>query len=135
MSDRSARGAARFRSATPVLRCADYPRAREHYTRVLGFKVTEEGGEPPRFGILERERAVLYLDSWHGGPAPDRSGWDVYFHIDDLDSLFDAYREAGAEIVRTIETTVYGMREFEVLDPDGNRLCFGEDAEPEEKQA
>ena len=113
-----------------MLRCADYPRAREHYTQVLGFAVTEEGGEPPRFGIVQRDRAVVYLDSWNGGPAPGRSGWDAYFHVDDLDGLFQAFEAAGANIVRPIETTVYDMREFELLDPDGNRLCVGDDVEP-----
>ena len=126
---RPAKSAPRFQRATPVLRCADYPRARAYYCDRLGFAVVEEGGEPPRFGILERDRAVLFLDSWQGGPVAGCAGWDAYIHVVDLEGLFQAYQEAGAEIVRPIETTVYGMREFELLDPDGNRLCFGEDAE------
>ena len=130
MSDDPKTALPALRSATPVLRCADYPRARAHYCDLLGFTVAEEGGDPPRFGILERERAVIFLDAWHGGPAEGRSGWDAYFHVESLDALFHAYSEAGADIVRPIERTVYGMREFELLDPDGNRLCFGEDAEP-----
>ena len=28
---------------------------------------------------------------------------------------------------RPVENTVYGMREFEITDPDGNVVCFGED--------
>ena len=124
---------ARFERATPVLRCADYPTARAFYRDKLGFTVVEEGGDPPRFGILERDRAVVFLDAWNGPPTPGRKGWDAYFHVEDLDGLYRACREAGVEPAREIELTVYGMREFELLDPDGSRLCFGED--PEDRRA
>ena len=113
--------------ATPVLRAADYPRSRAFYRDVLGFQVVEEGGTPPRFGIFERDGAVLFVDSWHGGPPEVSGGWHAYLHVTGLEALRDAFAAAGAEITREIEHTVYDMREFELTDPDGNVLCFGED--------
>ena len=41
--------------------------------------------------------------------------------------LLEEFRDAGAAITRPVENTVYGMREFEITDPDGNVICFGED--------
>lgn len=119
-----------FERATPVLRTADYPRARAYYEERLGFQVVEEGGDPPRFGIFKRGGAVIFVDGWHGGPSETSDNWNAYIHVAGLDALFERFRKAGAEIVRPIEQTVYGMREFELLDPDGNRICFGEDLEP-----
>jgi catechol 2,3-dioxygenase-like lactoylglutathione lyase family enzyme len=115
--------------ATPVLKVADYPRARDYYTDILGFEVHEEGGDPPRFGILDRDRAVIFLDGWHEGAIEMRGGWDAYIHVRGLDRIADEIAANGGELVRGIETTVYGMREFEVMDPDGNLICFGEDAD------
>lgn len=122
-------GSPAFTRATPVLKVSDYPRARTFYTDVLGFAVHEEGGDPPRFGILDRGRAVLFLDGWHDGAVEIRGGWDAYIHVDGLDRLADEIASRGGALVRGIETTIYGMREFEVMDPDGNLICFGEDAD------
>lgn len=112
--------------ATPVLKTGDYPRARRFYTETLGFRILEEGGDPARFGIFERGGAVVFVDSWHGPPA-EATGWDAYFHSPDVDALCAELTAAGANITRPLENAIYGMREFEVTDPDGNVLCFGTD--------
>jgi len=117
----------RFLRSTPVLKSADYARSRAFYVDTLGYHVVEEGGDPPRFGIFDRDTSVLFVNAWHGPPAAGEGGWCAYIHVDGLDALADAYKAAGAPITRPIELTVYGMREFEVTDPDGNILCFGED--------
>ena len=116
-----------FERATPVLKSADYPRSRDYYVERLGFKVAEEGGTPPRFGIFKRGGSVIFVDAWQGAPPPSPGGWDAYLHVANLDAVFSEYRAAGADIQREIEETVYGMREFEIRDPDGNVICFGED--------
>ena len=118
-----------FQSSTPVLRSTDYVRSRTFFTDVLGFSIVEEGGEPPRFGIFARDRATIFVNAWDGGPPPSPGGWDAYIHVDDVDALHEAVSAAGAKVTRTPEVTVYGMREFEIQDPDGNLLCFGVDAE------
>ena len=115
--------------ATPVLKSEDYSRSRAFYVDVLGFGIAEEGGDPPRFGIFERGRSVLFVDAWHGAPQPVAGTWDAYIHVTDLEALHAEFEARGAPITRPIEDTVYGMREFEVTDPDGNVLCFGEDAD------
>ena len=129
MSDRSE---VHVERATPVLKSGDYPRSRAFYAETLGFRVVEEGGDPPRFGIFKRGDAVVFVDAWHGPPAvseSDGGGWAAYIHVGGLDALFAELEGIGAPIRRAIETTVYDMREFEVADPDGNVICFGEDAE------
>jgi len=112
-------------SAIPVLRSADYPRARAFWTG-LGFRVAEEGGDPPRFGIFKRDAATVFVDAWHGGDPEPHRGWRVYFHTPDVDALATAFRAAGAEVAGPRDT-VYGMREVTLRDPDGNLLCFGQD--------
>ncbi|NNF08025.1 MAG: VOC family protein [Candidatus Eisenbacteria bacterium] len=116
-----------FRRATPVLRSADYARSRKFYTEQLGFNVVEEGGDPARFGILERDRAVIFIDSWHDGPGAKQKGWNAYFHLENLKAFHSELTAAGAPIVRDPEKTNYGMLEMEVMDPDGNVICFGQE--------
>lgn len=119
-----------FLQATPVLKISDYPRARAYYVEKLGFRVTEEGGDPPRFGIIQRESCILYLDSWHGAGTHVEGVWDAYIHVANLQGLLKEFEASGVTIDRPITKTVYGMNEFDVTDPDGNRLCFGEDINP-----
>ena len=111
-------------SAIPVLRAADYPRARAFWTEVLGFSVGEEGGDPARFGIFHKDSATVFVDAWHGADEVPSPAWRAYFHVEDIDALAAALEGAQVE---GPEDKVYGMRELVVVDPDGNRLCFGQD--------
>ena len=116
-----------IRSATPVFRTADYPKAHTFYTDVLGFTCTEEGGEPAKFGIFKREGAVIFVNGHNGTDAP-YDHWRAYFHVDNVEALSREIRDAGGVLSKDISTTVYDMLEFEITDPDGNVLCFGADA-------
>ena len=115
--------------STPVLKSADYARSRAFYAGVLGYRVVEEGGDPPRFGIFDRDKSTLFVDAWNGPPGESEGGWQAYIHVDGVDTVADVLKGAGAPITRPLENTVYGMREFEVTDPDGNVLCFGQDVD------
>ena len=116
-----------FERATPVLKSGDYPVSRTFFRDRLGFELTEEGGDPPLFGIFRRDGAVVFVNAWNGPPAPSTGGWTAYFHVDDVDALHRECMAQGLEVRRSPENTVYGMREMELHDPDGNLLCFGTD--------
>ena len=123
-------------SAIPVLRVGDYARARAFYEGQLGFEVTEEGGDPARFGIYRRDRATIFLDAWNGADPPSgHDGWRAYLHVDDADRLAEELRTSGVEIKRGPVDAVYGLREIDIEDPDGNRICFGQDLNDDQKKA
>ena len=112
-------------SSIPVIRVSDYPRAKAFWTETLGFTVGEEGGDPARFGIFHSGKATVFVDAWHGADADPSPGWRAYFHLDDVDAFAASLDWFEVEGPRD---RPYGMRELEVIDPDGNRLCFGQDA-------
>lgn len=116
----------RMISATPVLRSGDYDRSRAFFVDRLGFRVTEEGGDPPRFGIFQKEGAVVFVDSWHGANEESSDAWAAYIHVENLVDYLTNVERAHVPITKPLHDTVYGMREFEVTDPDGNIICFGE---------
>lgn len=49
----------------------------------------------------------------------------AYAVTDEPDALFARAAAAGAEVVRELNDTSYGSREFAVRDPEGNRWSFG----------
>jgi uncharacterized glyoxalase superfamily protein PhnB len=49
----------------------------------------------------------------------------LYISVEDPDALHDRASAAGADIVRALENTDYGSREFSARDPEGNIWSFG----------
>ena len=114
-------------SSIPVLRVSDYPRARAFWRDVLGFNVINEAGDPVTgFGIYALDRAQVFLTAWDG-PEQAYDGWRAYFHTDDLAGIEDRLKSTGTAYDGP-RLTDYGLREIDVTDPDGNNICFGQDA-------
>jgi uncharacterized glyoxalase superfamily protein PhnB len=44
---------------------------------------------------------------------------------DEIDSYYEEIKKNGAIVKVKPDDRSYGMRDFTVLDPDGNHLCFG----------
>jgi uncharacterized glyoxalase superfamily protein PhnB len=64
---------------------------------------------------------------WLGGePArPLASTVSLYVVVDDPDAHHERAVAAGATVVRPLEDTEYGSREYSVRDPEGNLWSFG----------
>jgi len=112
-----------------VLPVRDLATAVAFYRDRLGFEVGFEWGEPPTYAILRAAETSIHLsriDPPGDGEEPRPIHPTLlYLFTHDVDALHDAVRDAGAEIAFPLQDLEYGMREFEVHDPDGHRLCFG----------
>ena len=117
----------RFERAVPVLQVADVGRSIDWYVAAFGFDPDPFPPSPPySFAILRRDGAEMMLQ---GGTSSRRAdakeeGWTVYLRIagDGLLDLADSVRRA-TPLVRGPERMFYGLVEFEVVDPDGYRIC------------
>ncbi len=109
----------------PVFPVTNLAKALDHYVNTLRFTVKFEwadaDGEPTRYAILENGRCELHL-SRGSDPQPT----SAYIFVDRVSAYYSTVRERGAVISCDIEDQPWQMREFEVTDPDGNRLVFGE---------
>jgi uncharacterized glyoxalase superfamily protein PhnB len=54
---------------------------------------------------------------------------DVCAFVRDVDAVHAELAARGANIVKPPQNYDYGMRDFDVLDPDGNQLVFGTGAD------
>jgi catechol 2,3-dioxygenase-like lactoylglutathione lyase family enzyme len=103
-------------------------RSLAYYRDALGFRVASSVGEPAVFAIVERDRRGIHLKQ--GEPRTRRTddeGWDAYFEVGGVDALHQEMLGSAAHIVRSPQRLPYGMKEFDVADPDGYVLCFAED--------
>jgi predicted enzyme related to lactoylglutathione lyase len=109
----------------PKLLVRDVSATLRHYREVCGFRITNSFGEPPLFGIVERDGHGLHIK--RGEPRTRRSvdeAWDAYFEVEGIDVLHAELLAKGARVVRGPEAMPYGMKEFDIIDPDGYVLCF-----------
>jgi uncharacterized glyoxalase superfamily protein PhnB len=59
------------------------------------------------------------------GYAPPPGGAAVYLVVEDPDAHHERARAAGADIVRELNDTDYGSREYSARDLEGNHWSFG----------
>jgi len=108
------------------------------YRDKLDFNYERFWGEPPCFTILRRQGAMIMLRQvstpgymrHNQIPEEDKDRdfvWDAYLWIDDADTLYAKCQANGVKIVRPICDQEYNMRDFDIEDCNGFRLCFGHD--------
>jgi len=118
---------------SPELAVRDPEATLAFFRDALGFPEGRTWGEPPRYAIVGRDDVRLHLRRAASGEVRSNSAsadiWDVYIKCTGVDDLAGEFQRRGVPLERGPMTTVYEMREFEVLDPDGHVLCFGEPAE------
>lgn len=112
----------RLVEATATLRAGDVTALAEWYRDKLGFAITMSWGEPAEYARVQRDAVELAIGilGERFGPA------SVYAIVTGVDALYAEFAGRGVKIGREIGDQPYRMRDFDLLDPEGNRICFGE---------
>ncbi len=109
----------------PVFPVSDIARSRAYFTEkllfALSFEWADSEGEPLSYAILQQDNTELHLTLAKG---PRKT--TAYFFVNNVRAFYEAVKSAGANITHDIEDQPWDMREFEVTDPDGNQIVFGE---------
>jgi catechol 2,3-dioxygenase-like lactoylglutathione lyase family enzyme len=112
----------RFEAVTPRLPVPDVDEALLFYQEKLGFLVGWKWGNPVSHANVCRDAISLDLIA---NPEGRRGPALAYIQVSGVDSYFSELRERNVEL-GDLADRPYGMRDFEVVDPSGNRLAFGE---------
>ena len=114
--------------AIPTLPCRSMSATVEFYKR-LGF----EGGAHEfnsEYAILRRGAVELHFFA-HKELVPAESSAGCYIRVLDVESIYRAISPSqlprtGIPRMDTLEDKPWGLREFSVVDPDGNLLRIGQ---------
>lgn len=111
---------------TSVFTVNDVNRSLEFYLGHLGFSEFFRLGEPPRYAIVERDAVSLHLmPASREARGLGRSS--IYVFAADVDALHVELCALGCNVETAPVDYNYGMREFSLRDPDGNRITFGQE--------
>jgi catechol 2,3-dioxygenase-like lactoylglutathione lyase family enzyme len=112
----------KFEAVTPRLPVTDVENALAFYVDRLGFKLGWKWGDPITHGNVCRDHISLDLISM---PEGQRGTAMAYIQVSGVDEYFSELKGKNL-VLNEPGDRPYGMRDFEVVDPDGNRLAFGE---------
>ncbi len=105
---------------TPTLVARAMPEAMAFY-EAAGFEVEpyDEG-----FAFVRYADASVFDLVLHAATTPEDNAGGCYIVTDDVDTWHARLSAAGLPVTE-IATMPWGMREFALTDPSGNRLRFG----------
>jgi uncharacterized glyoxalase superfamily protein PhnB len=114
----------------------DVLRTAEYYRDVLGFEIEFVYGDPPFFGSVSRDDAVINFSLSEppgrrnsvasAGPG---NGVDATIVVTDVDEICEELQGRGANIIKAPESMDYGMREGHIEDMNGYRLALSAEME------
>ena len=110
--------------AATVFVVSDIAKSIAHYRQALGFAVTFEYGNPIFYACLCRDEVALHLlAAQQTKRLPGNGGICVF--VRDVDHVHADLLSRGANVIKAPQDYAYGMRDFDVIDLDGNQLTFG----------
>ncbi|MBL4871454.1 MAG: VOC family protein [Robiginitomaculum sp.] len=119
-----------YQEAKPLFLVDDLVIATKFYCDVLGFEKKWAWGAPEiRVGVGPKSAPNQTPFEIHliTDPEIGPSGTSfVYFHVTNIESLYERCRACGANIYLELGDRDWGMKDFRVRDPFGNRMGFGE---------
>ena len=116
----------------PMVPVSSMPASVEFYHR-LGFTV-EQRDDSWRWAMLCFGDCRLMLDESINVHAGIPRSSVLYLYPDAIAEYHEQVRSNGL-VVPDLEVTFYGMTEFRIEDPDGNRLWIGQNASAEAPHA
>jgi len=120
----------------PFIKCSDVAKSIEFYTKILDFVVLQPP-DPDRnsfmskYALIARELSLVHLSAHEND---GNFGNVIYVRVNDIDSLFNSYVANGLILDNSSEypsllipptEQSWGMKEFCIRDPDGNKITFG----------
>ncbi len=113
--------------AVPILSVSDLGRSIAYYRDQLGFALEFTATGFPYAGV-RRDGMVLHLDA--GAHEFAARPTNCRFHVRGVDDLYAELLPRGVvKADEHLEAQPHGMRQFSILDPDGNRVTFAEPIE------
>ena len=115
-----------LRQVSPTLHVKDMRRTLSFFEASLAFRCTfklEDDRHPEiPYAIVARDHVEIHLQVREAAAGTS----SCYITVDDADSVWAEVQKAGVRVLRPIENSAYGMRDFNVADPDGNTVGFGQ---------
>jgi len=118
-----------FSHAATVLAVANVGESLDYYENKLGFKCNFKWNDPADYAVLKRGEISIHLTKSDSAEYISKNRTSIYIFVHDIDAVYREFSEKKISINTPIGNREYGMREFDVRDPDGYIMGFGKEIE------
>jgi uncharacterized glyoxalase superfamily protein PhnB len=125
----------KLKDLIPMLMCHDVQRSIAFYRETLGFEVVDRMDDAGRSGwasLRNGQARIMLASPKNVHEAPRINGRHTqavhYFYPEDVAALHESLVAAGRRVT-DLSVRSYGMKEFELVDPDGHVLVFGQETD------
>ncbi len=110
-----------------IFPCHDPDEIAKWYRDKLGFTISFRWEEPASYVVIHKDEIV----SIHFSKTEKKELQSnlLYVFCHDVDLVYDELQKNNIEHISKPEDQEYGMRDFEVVDPWGNKITFGKGSE------
>ena len=112
--------------AATILPVKEVEQTAFYYRDKLGFTIEFTWGDPIDYIVLKRGEVSIHLSKNQDANPPGGNHVSIYIFVHDIDAVYQELQQAGADIATPLDTRDYGMRDFDVKDPDGYLISFGQ---------
>ncbi len=101
----------------PQLPVVDVEASQAYYRDVLGFQIAWIAPDKSIGGVTRGETSIYFSRKEKGFQTTVQ-----WMYAEDVDTTYEEFKKAGAEIVSGLENMPYGTRQFTIRDTDGHRF-------------
>ena len=113
----------------PVLACRHIGQTLAFYQRALRFVILNHRDDEDGLAWVHIQSGEVALMLEKAGATPSHPGASgplrLYYYVDDVSALHH-YLVANRFSPGVLRHTAYGAQEFDITDPEGNRLTLGQ---------
>ena len=111
--------------AATVFPVANVRESIDYYRDVLGFEINFEWEDPVTYAVLKKGEGVsIHFVQQADDFKPSKEHTAVYIFCHDVDAVYEECKKNGANITTDIGDRDYGMRDFDITDPNGYRISY-----------
>lgn len=109
------------------LRANEVKALADWYRDKMGFEIVSAWGTPVNYALIRRDdiEFAIVKKTNRFGPV------STYVFVEGVDLLSDQLKMKGVKANGAPTLQPYGMKDFTVDDPAGNRICFGQNMKPQ----
>ena len=114
-----------FSHAASVFKVSNINESIDFYTKLLQFNLSFSWGNPTEYAVLKKGGVSIHLSSPTKNHIKEKIQSHIYVFVYDIDRIYNQCKNSGIKITKLLNNRDYKMKDFDIVDLDGNIITFG----------
>jgi len=110
-----------------VLAVKDVEKSETYFVEKLGFQITFRVDGWVFLSLQDFHVMLGHCPDEISAEETNNHSYFAYVNCEDIDDLFEEYKERQVDFTQEVADKPWGLREFGVRTPEGHRIMFGEE--------